>query len=321
METRHIDTIRLTNFKRFENLEVRELGQFNLIVGDNNVGKTSLLESLVVNPNLEASFFFLLDILFFKKFKKEIFNKDVEAFANKRNLFNRTFEIKITHTSGVEDIKNEFVISNKEKSFEIKIERSRFEKGEYKKLISFSEPESQLENIYDRSFNGQSPMLTYYYSKSPFLPFGRQFENDLLSFFSKLQEKRSVLRKYISNLKKTLLPNLSDIVISLGENGVSPSLLVYEENDDRGLPLSLYGDGTIKLANILAEITLQSGKRLMIDEIDAGIHYTRYKTFWKVILQAAKENQVQLFMTTHNEECIKYYREAIEELQFEAEAR
>ncbi|MFN9502212.1 MAG: ATPase, partial [Chryseotalea sp.] len=47
----------------------------------------------------------------------------------------------------------------------------------------------------------------------------------------------------------------------------------------------------------------------------------RYKTFWKVILQAAKENQVQLFMTTHNEECIKYYREAIEELQFEAEAR
>ncbi|MFN5554931.1 MAG: AAA family ATPase, partial [Chryseotalea sp.] len=92
METRHIDTIRLTNFKRFENLEVRELGQFNLIVGDNNVGKTSLLESLVVNPNLEASFFFLLDILFFKKFKKEIFNKDVEAFANKRNLFNRTFE-------------------------------------------------------------------------------------------------------------------------------------------------------------------------------------------------------------------------------------
>ncbi len=51
----------------------------------------------------------------------------------------------------------------------------------------------------------------------------------------------------------------------------------------------------------------------MIDEVDTGIYFKRFKEFWKAILLAAKENDVQLFMTTHNEECIKYFKEVLEE--------
>jgi AAA15 family ATPase/GTPase len=51
----------------------------------------------------------------------------------------------------------------------------------------------------------------------------------------------------------------------------------------------------------------------MIDEIDTGIYFKRFKNFWKVILQTAKDNDVQLFMTTHNEECIRYFKEVIDE--------
>ena len=40
-------------------------------------------------------------------------------------------------------------------------------------------------------------------------------------------------------------------------------------------------------------IIMQSGKRLMIDEIDAGIHYSRFKIFWKTIIKAAKANNVK----------------------------
>jgi AAA15 family ATPase/GTPase len=59
----------------------------------------------------------------------------------------------------------------------------------------------------------------------------------------------------------------------------------------------------------------------MIDEIDTGIHYSRMKDFWKTILQAATENKVQLFATTHSKECLQYYKEAIAELKLENESR
>ncbi|MDP5170014.1 MAG: AAA family ATPase [Bacteroidia bacterium] len=45
----HISSFKLTNFKQFKSLALDNIGQFNLIVGDNNVGKTSLLEALLVH--------------------------------------------------------------------------------------------------------------------------------------------------------------------------------------------------------------------------------------------------------------------------------
>ncbi len=46
MSKEHLTYFKVENFKRFDSLELTDIGQFNLIVGDNNVGKTSLLEAL-----------------------------------------------------------------------------------------------------------------------------------------------------------------------------------------------------------------------------------------------------------------------------------
>ena len=49
MSKEHLTYFKVENFKRCDSLELTDIGQFNLIVGDNNVGKTSLLESLQVS--------------------------------------------------------------------------------------------------------------------------------------------------------------------------------------------------------------------------------------------------------------------------------
>ena len=41
-----LNSLQVTNFRAFENLSIDRLGKVNLIVGRNNVGKTSLLESI-----------------------------------------------------------------------------------------------------------------------------------------------------------------------------------------------------------------------------------------------------------------------------------
>ena len=110
-----------------------------------------------------------------------------------------------------------------------------------------------------------------------------------------------------------LLPDIEDIELSSPYPGTGPHLIVFQKNIDASVPLALFGDGVLKLFRLLVEIVVNRGHRLMIDEIDTGIHFSRFKEFWKVILQTAKDNDVQLFMTTHNEECIRYFKEVLED--------
>ena len=51
MENNHLTYFKVENFKKFDSLEVNDIGQFNLIVGDNNVGKTCLLEALLFDED------------------------------------------------------------------------------------------------------------------------------------------------------------------------------------------------------------------------------------------------------------------------------
>lgn len=41
-----LNSLKIENFRSFENYEMRDLGRINLIVGKNNSGKTSVLEAL-----------------------------------------------------------------------------------------------------------------------------------------------------------------------------------------------------------------------------------------------------------------------------------
>src|SRR5438477_6534472 len=49
MEESHLSSFEVKGFKKFTELKVENIGQFNLIVGDNNVGKTTLLEALLID--------------------------------------------------------------------------------------------------------------------------------------------------------------------------------------------------------------------------------------------------------------------------------
>ncbi|MCE2733779.1 MAG: AAA family ATPase [Cyclobacteriaceae bacterium] len=303
METRHIDTIRLTNFKRFENLEVRELGQFNLIVGDNNVGKTSLLEALLCEKEVSVTLGRFAELVKQRKFKSKSLFQDLAYFMNVKMRANKevkTFNIEYITNSIATNISLSIIDIDKKVIFD-----------------SFRHPDSA--KIINEHFD---LFAENYYSQVdyPLILITQGHGFDFANDYSSIQSNRNYKVKLIENLK-SLVPDLENIELSVANFENIPFLIVYTKHQDEAIPLAFYGDGTLKLFRILSKITRFAGQRLMIDEIDAGIHYTRYKTFWKVILQAAKENQVQLFMTTHNEECIKYYREAIEELQFEAEAR
>jgi AAA15 family ATPase/GTPase len=100
MNEKHLSYFKIENFKRFESFEMNDIGQFNLILGDNNVGKTSVLEALLFD--LENANQFrdnLLTVLYeFRKVEKDI-KQPLKLFINQQYITQEGFTITLI-TSG-----------------------------------------------------------------------------------------------------------------------------------------------------------------------------------------------------------------------------
>ena len=71
------------------------------------------------------------------------------------------------------------------------------------------------------------------------------------------------------------------------------------------LPISMAGDGVRRVLNIISSIATEDYNVVMIDEIDTGLHYSAHRLMWKAILDFVSKHDVQLFVTTHNIECLQ----------------
>jgi AAA15 family ATPase/GTPase len=72
------------------------------------------------------------------------------------------------------------------------------------------------------------------------------------------------------------------------------------------MPIQLAGDGLRRILSIVLSIYgVGKGGFVMIDEIENGLHYSTMPKLWKAILYAANEMDVQVFLTTHNEELLR----------------
>ncbi len=76
------------------------------------------------------------------------------------------------------------------------------------------------------------------------------------------------------------------------------------------IPVPYMGEGIGRLLSILLAIANARGGVALIDEIENGLHYSVQKQVWQAIAHAARQNDVQVFATTHSYECINAAYEA-----------
>lgn len=305
---KHIVDLTIGNFKRFADFEIKNLGQFNLIVGDNNTGKTSFLEALLFDE--ESSVFHILSSLDYTIWMR--IDNPLNDDDDKENVYQH-FDMFLNKTKEDQRLQLTFKALKWEadislEPFDSEMDLDYLGEFEREKLYSLKKNEIQefilIINGYVTNSLQIVPDVKEYF---PLVPFGKGYAHDLLLFYSeKIDINKQIRNNFIFNLR-CLIPNVDDIRI--GNNAIN----IYEEGEENPMPLYSYGEGANKLFRILCEIAMCQGKRLMIDEIDAGIHYSRFKSFWRTIMQAAKAYDVQIFATTHNIECVEYFREVLEE--------
>lgn len=97
--------------------------------------------------------------------------------------------------------------------------------------------------------------------------------------------------------------------ISDSDSGVD--LPYLKINGDRGrTPLSSMGDGLTRLFHIGLAMANASGGILLIDEFENGLHWEVQGQLWKALFEASNHFGVQVFATTHSQDCIQAFVEA-----------
>ena len=73
----------------------------------------------------------------------------------------------------------------------------------------------------------------------------------------------------------------------------------------RRVPLGSYGDGMRRLLALSLALIQAANGVLLIDEIDAGLHWTVMEDMWRLVIDTARKSSVQVFATTHSADCIR----------------
>lgn len=324
-----LQSLAIENFRCFRNSRFENFGWVNLIGGQNNAGKTALLEALLLVNEPSAK-----SILFMKG-NVRIENEYIYQFHPKLAWENMFFQLDKKSTISlyaqyVEGRENKVRMTCREK---IKAYMaSQVEEPPIEQLQKI-EDSAGLEDIGESTLhisNGEvKTEITYYWKeKREGIKFGPLI-------FSNREDGDNTIKKtdfiptgfkptsasLARELDQTKLRNETDLLlqtfqiiddsiekidtINIGE----PRIYVFRKGEPPQ-PLNFLGDALNKVARIVLHVINNPNCILLIDEIENGIHHTNQMEFWQMLIKLAVEKEVQIFATSHSAEMIMAFREA-----------
>lgn len=310
-----VSKIDITSFKNLRDVELGDFGQINLILGDNNVGKTSILEALLFddNPN---DFLSNLRGTYLHKLNVSRISETIDFVTPFLDSNRKGTPIEFTAFFRGTKTGSKYTVTSKELS---DLTKSQLDKIElyYAKTPPNSPTAIIKKGNKEHVVLQNSPAIDN--DSTSYMPFISPkiiYSDDLLNFYSKSIIPSKAKKQQLIQDMRQFIPGLEDIEISTQSTNGIPILVTRMGGVDTVLALNMYGDGSIKFFRILVEIATSTNARLMIDEIDSGIHFSRLKSLWRTTINSSIQHNTQLFITTHNDECLSYLKEVLEEDEF-----
>ena len=309
-----LGNLNIENFRGIQKLRIMDMRRLVLLSGNNNVGKSSVLEAI----------FILMDHISPDSFDRMNGFRGLSGPTNGVGLWEPIFylmnpanTIRIQATRGKDTLKlsyskdenyipaqNGGIPKNVAGSFQSSAKRNytlRFDfqvEGsiDYSETGHFTTSESgTLREISDDNGERQFMQLTYTsFMNNNFV----RVDRAILDRMGKA-ELNGEKEKIVGFLKQ-IDSSISDIV-TLSINGI-PQL--YINTNKKLLPVQFSGDGINKLLYIVLSIMDAKDGILLVDEIDTGFHYSMYKDLWKIVADVSRDYHCQVIATTHSYENI-----------------
>lgn len=312
----NINSIEINQFRGIRQLIISNFSKINLIVGDNNSGKTTFLEAVqllfaksqlssvkniikqrtVLNVS-ESSFYTSFIKMFNVNQESELLDFDIYAVSNNGPI---RFEMR----------GRERTISGEE-ALQMST-MSLGQKAHYKKESTVVPETAKLFSGSIISQNGKKPIEKDIHFTSldnvsvgpvikrevQYIPSFGHLRYDLLKNFVDNPE----YKKLAISILKQFDDSIVDICYTKADDGCFLESIITA--DGINMPFSVYGDGVKKILYILNKLFDATDSILLIDEIETGLHKKYYDRLFPVVFELAKKLNVQLFIATHSMEAI-----------------
>lgn len=320
-----LNSLEIRNFRAFHDLKIEHLKRVNLIVGKNNIGKTSLLEAIRLYASRASTPTFIWEIMDLRHEIKQPFVNVRDMLAALKYLFYGRNDIKPGHqpiqigpVNSPQEMLSITVDWSVTETRDGTIHTRPLESGE----------DYAADNLAPR-FTIQAAGASISYPIDPSLPQGilRLNSNEFDCVFTPakgLTEQRLTelwdniaLKKPEADVLSALrliapgLVNLNFISTPLSRGERIP--IVKIADIDEPLPLYSLGDGMLRALGIALALVNASNGFLLIDEFENGLHYTVQPDLWRLIFQVAHRLNVQVFATTHSWDCIEAFQSATQD--------
>lgn len=315
----HFQNLNIRHFRGIHHLAVDHLNHINIIAGDNNSGKTSVLEALMLlrSPN---------DITNILRLALE---RDFTALARRTSVFESFLNLFSRDTARME-ISLEAIYKGEFVSYKLSGEQTKIMMDPddiVKRLNTITRSrvmrEIDPEMVEVDTFRGE---LEYRFSgQGDRLPVtidafettsGREIKNYSLVnivYLSPIDHVRGLVFNRI--IRNESYKEICLRVLQIFDSEIVDLLILTNEGSNRpveyikhttlgNMPLSTYGDGIKKVLSLANGIVQAADGVLLIDEIETAIHSKYYDDIFRFLVKASKQFRVQVFITTHSIEAI-----------------
>jgi len=327
-----LHSLEIKNYRNLKELRISSLERINLITGKNNTGKSTILEAISIYATKGD-----LNLIY------ELIGERGENYRQREGVKNYT-ELNIRtlsslFTNRLVDFAREGAISigsieNTLFGEEMSIEKSvslRFVKyldeiekdslggiSTRKRTLLENEEDNQIANfkvgLISRVGKG-----SHFFSLEEDRPNRINFrvfgDNENFQFIRTRNIDRDINGKlwdivtltekedYIIEALKIIEPATERIAF-IEEGSRERTAVIKLSNTANVLPLRSMGDGINRILTIILALVNSENGFLLIDEFENGLHHTVQEQLWKVIFNLAQKLNVQIFITTHSEDCI-----------------
>ena len=281
-----IKSLSIENFRCFDKLQIDNIKKINFIIGENNCGKTTLLEAMTLISS--SSRIGVIENI------KSI-NRFIENKVEIKNLFHKfDYDNNISFNYNQEDDTNyEINISPIVKDNK-KLSNDNVELNY--NIIAIHNEEIQENNLTIPNINNTIYMMN------------RKAENieDKKEIYIPSKIEYSTLTSYlIEILKNKNEAQLLEMISYFNKDIKAISVLnndiyVNVEGINELVLLNLMGDGLKKYLSVILPIFVNKYSIISIDEIENGLHNKAIRHLLRSILTLSRNNDMQMFFTTHN---------------------
>ncbi|MBF0262093.1 MAG: AAA family ATPase [Magnetococcales bacterium] len=340
MTTPLFDSLEIRQFRAFDYIKIEQLGHINLFLGKNNVGKSTLLEALSLHANLGSpqTIQWILDG---RDEPGEVrhgntVDPTVWSLFHDHPALERIKESIQIGRAGAPDSALSLSIAWLRKVDEMDVSGGFGDGSGYgggvqpgHQYVEVGPPDVtdgdgpipslvvkygsmrrtlRLDEAYDdlcRRWNLQT--RSHRDIATPCVHVGPGGLDDAVMRILWEQVVLTDAKQDVIDAMRIIAPETEDFaLLHLHERVSSLRLRVKGRQDP--VPIKTMGDGMNRLFGLGMALACAKDGILLVDEIENGIHWSVLPDVWKFVVKVAKRLNVQVFATTHSNDCLKAFQ-------------